>query len=71
MQPGEPRGGSWVRLPSHHSTPVPCVRSSTSTANTDSGPTTNARPNSACGLSGTSSMASTAGQTIGPPAENE
>ena len=66
-----PRGRSWVRRPSHHSTPVPWVRSSTSTANTDCGPTTSARPNRACGLSGTSSIASTAGQTIGPPAEKE
>ena len=32
---------------------------------------TSGRANSACALSGTSSRASTSGQTIGPPAENE
>src|SRR5690606_1864813 len=61
-----PRGRSRVLRPSHQSTPVPWVRSSTSTANTESGPTTSGRANKAWALSGTSSIASRLGQTTGP-----
>ena len=42
----------------------------TSTASTDRGETTIGPANSACALIGTSSSASTSGQTTGPPAEN-
>ena len=63
-----PGGRSTARRPSHHSTPAPSVRASTSTASTDVGATTIGRANSACALIGTISSASTSGHTIGPPA---
>ncbi len=65
-----PGGMSRVRRPSHQRTPDPDVRLSTSTATVDSGPTTSERAKSVCGLSGTTSIASRLGHTMGPPAEN-
>ena len=78
-----PGGRSTLRRPSHHRTasdvsswPPASMRNllpdspSTSTASTDHGETTIGPANSACALIGTSSSASTSGQTIGPPAEN-
>ena len=44
------------------------MRAMTSTASTEDGETTSGRANSAWALIGTSSSASTPGQTIGPPA---
>ena len=44
------------------------MRASTSTAITEVGATTSGRAKSACALIGTSSSASTPGQTTGPPA---
>ena len=64
-----PGGSSTVRRPSHHSTPAPSVRASTSTASTDEGATTSGRANRAWALIGTIRSASTPGQTTGPPAE--
>src|SRR6185312_3827317 len=66
-----PAARSWVLRPSHQSTPVPWVRSRTSTAKTESGPTTSGRAKRAWALRGTRSIASRLGQTTGPPAENE
>ena len=63
-----PGGRSTVRRPSHHSTPAPSVRASTSIASTEVGATTIGRANSACALIGTMHSASTCGHTIGPPA---
>src|SRR5262249_60321102 len=77
-------GGRWpLPPPPHHRPPAgppggppPRLRDSqpdtpiTSTASTDHGETTIGPANSACALIGTSSSASTSGQTIGPPAEN-
>ena len=64
-----PGGRSKTRRPSQHST-ANVVYGSTVIANVDVGAVTSGRLNSACALIGTSSSASTSGQTTGPPAEN-
>ena len=48
-----PGGRSTARRPSHHTTPEPSVRGSTSTASRECGPTTSGRANRACALIGT------------------
>ncbi len=70
-----PGGRSTLRRPSHHSTapdipPLLPVAPMTSAASTDSGDTTIGPAKRAWALIGTSSRASTSGQTTGPPAEN-
>ena len=57
-----------MRRPSHHRTPEACGGDITSIASTDVGATTSGRAKSAWALIGTSSNASTPGQTTGPPA---
>src|SRR5690606_24712877 len=65
-----PTGRSALRRPSQVSTPSLGDRARISTARTEDGPTTSGRANNACAETGTSSVASTSGQTTGPPAEN-
>ena len=65
----EPGGASIVRRPSHRTTAVPRASARISTSSTDSRPTTIGRVNKACAATGTTSSASSPGQTIGPPAE--
>jgi hypothetical protein len=64
-----PGGSATVRRPSQSSTAGGPV-GSTSIATSLSGEITIGRANRACALLGTSSSASTWGQTSGPPAEN-
>ena len=58
-----------LRRPSQVSTAGSGLRASTSTVNSERGPITKGRENSAWAESGTSSTASTSGHMIGPPAE--
>jgi hypothetical protein len=64
----DPTGRSTRRRPSHHSTPS--GPSSTSTASRPCGDSTSGRAKSAWALMGTTTSASTLGQTTGPPALN-
>src|SRR5215467_13650033 len=64
-----PGATSTARRPSQHTT-APGPYGSTVTAMVEVGAVTSARLNSVCALIGTSSSASTSGQTTGPPAEN-
>ena len=57
------------RRPSHQTTPWVWETSIISTTTVDVGLSTSGRAKSACALSGTTSIASTPGQTTGPPAE--
>ena len=63
-----PGGRSKTRRPSQHST-ANVVNGSTVMANVEVGAVTSGRLKRACALIGTSSNASTSGQTTGPPAE--
>ena len=65
-----PVRSSTDRRPSHQTTPWVWETSIISTTTVDVGLSTSGRANSACALSGTTSIASTPGQTTGPPAEN-